>query len=128
MSAQLPRDAVRAAVAQRLGLHFPPERWAELARGFGAAARDIGCPTEDFMRAFVDGDVDRSAFDALAQRIRKPGADMKEVRRPMIGLGVLLVPQDVAAFGVEEDDAVGHRLNRFAQPRLGQIRSLFGAS
>lgn len=69
MSAHLPRDAIRAAVAQRLGLHFPPERWNELARGFGDAARDIGCAVEDFMRAFVAGDLDRPGFDALARRL-----------------------------------------------------------
>ena len=69
MNAQPPRDAIRAAVAQRLGLHFPPERWTELARGFAAAARDTGRATEDFMRAFVGGELDRSGFDALARRL-----------------------------------------------------------
>lgn len=38
----LPLDAVSTAIAQHLGLHFPPDRWADLARSLHTAARDLG--------------------------------------------------------------------------------------
>ena len=47
---------------------------------------------------------------------------MEQIGAALVDVGVLLVPENVAAFGIEEDDALRQDIERFAQPRIG----LFG--
>ena len=59
-----------------------------------------------------------AALDADAQRVREPRAGLEQVGAALVDFGVLLVPQDVAALRVEEDDALRQDVDRFAQPRM----------
>ena len=43
---------------------------------------------------------------------------MKQIGAALVDVGVLLVPENVAAFGIEEDDALRQDIERFAQPRI----------
>ncbi len=61
------------------------------------------------------------------QRVLQPRAGGEEVGGAMVDLGVALVPQDVAALGVQEDDALGQGVQRGRQALLGQARVSLGA-
>ena len=63
-----------------------------------------------------------SAHDADAQRVLEPRADFEQIGAALVDVGVLLVPEDVAAFLVEEDDALRQDLDGFAQARVGGTR------
>ncbi len=45
----------------------------------------------------------------------------------MVEFSVALVPEDVAALPVEEDDPLGQHIDGFAQPPLGSARLALGA-
>ena len=52
----------------------------------------------------------------------KPRARLEQVGAAVVDLGVFLVPEDVAAFGVEEHDALRQDVDRLAQPLVGFAR------
>jgi hypothetical protein len=60
-----------------------------------------------------------AALDADAQRVSQLDAGLQQIGGLGVDLRVLLVPQDVAVFLVEEDDALRHGLDRLAQPLFG---------
>lgn len=64
-----PNKAVRDAVARRLGLHFPEERWRDVAKAFDATAREAGIPSLDFAAAFAGDRLERGHVEALAGRL-----------------------------------------------------------
>ncbi len=61
------------------------------------------------------------------QGVLQPRAGGEKVGGAMVDLGVALVPEDVAALGVEEDDALGQGVQGGRQALLGQARVGLGA-
>ncbi len=57
--------------------------------------------------------------DPDAQSVGEPGAGREQVGAAVIDFGVLFVPEDVAALGVEEHDALREGLDRVAQTAFG---------
>ena len=70
MSGELDPELLAAAsqaIEAQLGLHFPPERWADLERGLRGAATDLRFDgVEDCARAVILGTLDRAGIDSLA--------------------------------------------------------------
>lgn len=63
-------EAVSHSVEARLGLHYPPERWADLERGLSGAAKELGCGSiEDYARKLASGDFDQTQVDSLAGQL-----------------------------------------------------------
>src|SRR5262249_46527767 len=60
-----------------------------------------------------------ASFNANAQGIFEPHADLEEVGAALIDLGVLPVPKDVAPFRIEKDER--QDLNGIAQSRVGPL-------
>src|SRR5262245_4267202 len=55
-------------VADRLGLHFPEERWRELANGIQAATREFGLPdTESGARCLLSTPMSQAQVEILAR-------------------------------------------------------------
>ena len=75
---------------------------------------------EPFLLAALGGGI-VAAHDADAQRVLEPRADLEQVGAALVDVGVLLVPQDVAAFRVEEDDALRQDLDGLAQPLVRRL-------
>jgi chemotaxis protein methyltransferase CheR len=76
-------EAVSRSVEARLGLHYPRERWADLERGLGGAAKELGFKnTEDCAREMAVSELDKAQIDSLAAHLtigetyffRDPGA------------------------------------------------------
>ena len=63
-----------------------------------------------------------AALDADAQRVGELRAGLEQVGAALVDVGVLLVPQDVAAVGIEEHDAFRQDVDGVAQPRGGLAR------
>ncbi len=59
-----------------------------------------------------------AALDADAQRFGELGAGLEQVGAALVDLGVLLVPEDVPAVGIEEHDAFRQDVDGVAQPRV----------
>jgi chemotaxis protein methyltransferase CheR len=51
-------------IAEHLGLHFPPERWPDLERGIGRAARETGVLA--YVQDLLSSPPDREVLDTLA--------------------------------------------------------------
>jgi hypothetical protein len=60
-------------------------------------------------------------FDADAQRVLEPRAVHEQVGAALVDVGVLLVPQDIAVFGIEKNDALGQDIDGVAQPLMGAL-------
>ncbi|MGH9789370.1 MAG: CheR family methyltransferase [Candidatus Acidiferrales bacterium] len=57
-------------VRQRLGLHFPPERWPDLERGVTAAARQAGvADVEDYVEWLLESPLARQQTELLASHL-----------------------------------------------------------
>jgi chemotaxis protein methyltransferase CheR len=57
-------------IAAQLGLHFPPERWDDLERGIGAAAREFGSrDLQSFVRSFISSPWTKSRIEVLASHL-----------------------------------------------------------
>jgi chemotaxis protein methyltransferase CheR len=57
-------------VAAHMGLHFPPERWRDLERGIGAAAREFGLPdAETCARMLPSAPLTRTQIEILASHL-----------------------------------------------------------
>ena len=57
-------------VAQRMGLHFPPERWRDIERGITAAARELEFPdVETCARALLSAPLTQSQIEVLASHL-----------------------------------------------------------
>jgi chemotaxis protein methyltransferase CheR len=57
-------------VAQHMGLHFPPERHGDLARGVRAAAQELGMPdTAAYVRQLLAGPLDTMLQQVLARHL-----------------------------------------------------------
>ncbi len=67
-----------------------------------------------------------AAGDADAQGVSQPAAGGEQVGGAVVHLGVPLVPQDVAAFAVEEDQALGQDVDGVVQPAFGPPRLALG--
>ena len=62
--------AVSQSVEAKLGLHFPPERWADLERGLCGAARDLGFESvEKCARELALSHLGREQIDSLAAHL-----------------------------------------------------------
>ena len=62
--------AVSLSVEARLGLHYPQERWADLERGLGAAARELGFEsTEACAQEMLRSGLDAAQIDALSAHL-----------------------------------------------------------
>ena len=62
--------AVSRAVEAQLGLHYPPERWADLERGLRGAAEELGFDSlEKCARTLAFGGFERAQIDALAGQL-----------------------------------------------------------
>ena len=59
-----------------------------------------------------------AAGDADAQRIFEARALRKQIGGLAVDLGILLVPENVAAFGIEDHDALRQQVDRLAQPLM----------
>ncbi len=63
-------EAVSHSVEARLGLHYPRERWADLERGLGAAAKELGFEsTEACARELAGTVLDAEQIDSLAAHL-----------------------------------------------------------
>ena len=61
---------VRDVVAERLGLHYPEERWTDLARGLAAAAPDLGFGSRDACASWLATTAPtRDQLDVLARHL-----------------------------------------------------------
>jgi len=57
-------------LAERIGLHFPKERWRDLERGMNAAARELDCEdTEACIRWLVSSPLTRRQVEILASHL-----------------------------------------------------------
>ena len=57
-------------VAAQMGLHFPPERWRDLERGIGSAAREFGfADTEAFAQWLLTSPLTRNRVEVLASHL-----------------------------------------------------------
>ena len=63
-----------------------------------------------------------AARDADAQRVLERARLPRTDRRLLVDLGVFLVPEDVAAFGIEKHDALRQDVDGLAQPLMGFAR------
>ena len=63
-----------------------------------------------------------AALDADADGVLQPCARLEQVGAAVVDLGVLLVPEDVAAVGIEKHDALRQDVDRLAQPLVGFSR------
>ena len=54
-----------------------------------------------------------------ADRVLQPRAGFEQIRAAAVDFRILLVPEDVAAFGVEKHDALRQYVDRLAQPLMG---------
>jgi chemotaxis protein methyltransferase CheR len=62
--------AVSHSVETRLGLHYPQERWIDLERGLGRAAKELGFETtEQCAREMVDSRLGSEQLDSLAAHL-----------------------------------------------------------
>ena len=62
--------AVSESIERQLGLHFPPERWADLERGLRAAAPELGFDSvEKCAQELVLSKLDRPQVDSLAAHL-----------------------------------------------------------
>ena len=59
-----------------------------------------------------------AARDADAQRVLEARAFREQIGGLAVDLGVLLVPEDVAAFGIEKHDALRQDVDGLAQPLM----------
>ena len=63
-------EAVSRSVEARLGLHYPRERWADLERGLGGAAKELGFKsTEACAREMAVSELDSAQIDSLAAHL-----------------------------------------------------------
>ncbi len=63
-------EAVSRSVEARLGLHYPRERWADLERGLGGAAKELGFKsTEACARELAVSELDSAQIDSLAAHL-----------------------------------------------------------
>ena len=63
-------QAVSESIERQLGLHYPPERWADLERGLRGAAPELGFESvEKCARELVFAKLDRAQIDALAAHL-----------------------------------------------------------
>ena len=62
-----------------------------------------------------------AALDADAQRVRQFDARFEQVRGTFVDVRVFLVPENVAAFRVEKDEAMRKNVDGFTQPRMGLL-------
>jgi len=61
---------VSGFVAARMGLHFPPERWRDLERGIGAAAREFALPdAETCARTLLSAPLTHTQIEILASHL-----------------------------------------------------------
>ena len=60
-----------------------------------------------------------AALDADSQRVGQPGTGLEQMGAALVDVDVLLVPKDVAPFGVEEHNAFRKNVDGIAQPRGG---------
>lgn len=63
-----------------------------------------------------------AAGNADAQRVFEACAFLEQIGGLAVDLGVFLVPEDVAAFGIEEHDALRQDVDGLAQPLMGSAR------
>jgi chemotaxis protein methyltransferase CheR len=57
-------------VAERIGLHFPRERWPDLERGIRSAARELGFQeTESFLQHVLSLPLPRNQLEILASNL-----------------------------------------------------------
>ena len=63
-----------------------------------------------------------AALDADPNGVLQTGAGPEKVRAAVVDLGVLLVPENVAAFGIQKHDALRQQVDRLAQPLVGFSR------
>ncbi len=61
------------------------------------------------------------------ERVLQPAPGREQIGRAVVDFGVALVPEDVAAFAVEEDNALGQGVDGLAQPPLGAAGVALGA-
>ncbi len=66
-----------------------------------------------------------AALDADADGVRQPRARPEQIGAAVVDLRIFLVPENVAAFGVEKHDALGQDVDRLAQPfmRFTRVRN-----
>ena len=66
-----------------------------------------------------------AALDADADGVLQPRARLEQIRAAVVDLRIFLVPENVAAFGVEKHDALGQDVDRLAQPlvRFARVRN-----
>ena len=60
-----------------------------------------------------------AALDADADGVLQPRARLEQVRAAVVDLGIFLVPENVAAVGIEKHDALRQDVDRLAQPFMG---------
>lgn len=76
---------------------------------------------EPFLLA-ADGFGIIAAFDAGSQCIAQHGAGLKLVRGPAVYFRVFLVPENIAAVGIEKHDALRKKVDRLTQARVSPLR------
>jgi chemotaxis protein methyltransferase CheR len=59
-------EQISQFIAGRIGLHFPPERWGDLANGLASAARERRLDAEAYVRSLLSSPLTRREIEALA--------------------------------------------------------------
>lgn len=65
----VPWTELSRKIAQRLGLHFPPEREQDLQRGIARAALEADMPVQDFVDRMLADQATRSELDILVSHL-----------------------------------------------------------
>lgn len=99
---QTPSDPVwpliSAHIENRTGLHFPPERWADLERGLTQVARDAGYRDVRAYAVFLLGrDLHTADVEALAGSLTNAETHFFRYPRAMEFLGTTFLPELIAA-------------------------------
>jgi chemotaxis protein methyltransferase CheR len=63
-------ESLSGLVSERIGLHFPPERWRDMERAFGSAARELGFDDEEACRLWLlQSPLSKSRIEVLASHL-----------------------------------------------------------
>jgi chemotaxis protein methyltransferase CheR len=96
MSADLSVPA--ALIAERMGLHFPKDRWSDLARGLAKTATSLGFENaQGFIAQLVAGSFGQREMQALANHLTVPETHFFRSPETFAMLQARLLPELIAA-------------------------------
>lgn len=85
-------------IDDQLGLHFPKERWGDLMRGIGAAARDLGFDDADTCAEWLaSAALSRSQIEVLASHLTVGETTFFREARSLAALELVVLPELIRA-------------------------------